>query len=221
MTAAHLACGAAKRGAHVHLVARRPLQTRSFDTDPGWLGPKHLRAFTEDRDPASRLARAKAARGGGTIPSWMRSRLGNAEAVGNLVVHLGQEVTKATIERGTCRLDLSEGESIETERVWLATGTTPDLSAMRCLEPLLPDIVTIDGYPLTNDDLRVGPHPVHVMGRLATLTLGPAAGNLWGAQRAARRITTAITGVDLELDLLRTAPQGCPSTRSHQPGEQR
>jgi hypothetical protein len=30
------------------------------------------------------------------------------------------------------------------------------------------------------------------MGRLATLTLGPAAGNLWGAQRAAERITEAI-----------------------------
>ena len=35
------------------------------------------------------------------------------------------------------------------------------------------------------------------MGRSATFALGPSAGNLWGATRAARRIATDITGVEL------------------------
>ena len=34
------------------------------------------------------------------------------------------------------------------------------------------------------------------MGRTATFALGPAAGNLWGATRAAHQITKDITGVE-------------------------
>ncbi len=63
---------------------------------------------------------------------------------------------------------------------------------------VLPDIALIDGVPVPDAGLRVGAPPVHVMGRLATIELGPAAGNLWGARMAARRITRAVTGIDLE-----------------------
>lgn len=75
LSAAHLAHGAAKRGANVNLLARRAVETRNFDTDPGWLGPKYLRAFDAEDDPAQRLYLAQTARGGGTIPFWMRERL--------------------------------------------------------------------------------------------------------------------------------------------------
>ena len=71
---------------------------------------------------------------------------------------------------------------------------------MRWLQPILDDIPITDGLPLVDQSLRLGPHPIFVMGRSATFALGPAAGNLWGARHAARRITTAITGIDLGPD---------------------
>ena len=195
LTAAHLATGAVNRGASVDLVARRPLETRSFDTDPGWLGPKYLRDFEDCPDPRQRFELARAARGGGTIPQWMSDQLGHDR----LTIHEDAQVLGAAPTPDGYGLELTNGESIWPHRVWLATGTTPDLGALRCLEPLLPDIATIGGLPVTDDDLRVGIHPVHVMGRLATHTLGPAAGNLWGARQAARRITRAVTGIDIEM----------------------
>ena len=213
LTAGHLAVGAGERGASVDLVARRPLQIRAFDTDPGWLGPKYLRDFEDCPEPSERFELARAARGGGTLPQWMRDQLGHER----VTIHEGTEVSGAMPDPDGCRLELTNGETITAHRVWLATGTTPDLGALRCLEPLLPDIATIGGLPVTDDDLRVGLHPVHVTGRLAIHTLGPAAGNLWGARQAALRITRAITGIDIEMMTTfpedRTAPRA-PRRRS-------
>ena len=98
---------------------------------------------------------------------------------------------------GGCYLNLQGGGRLHTNQLWLATGTDSDVYALRCLQPLLADVATIEGFPLLNDQLRLGPHPAFLMGRPTMLTLGPAAGNLWGAQRAAHRIALAITGVDV------------------------
>ena len=68
---------------------------------------------------------------------------------------------------------------------------------MECLRPILENVSFIDGFPLVDCSLRLEPHSVYVMGRCATFALGPAAGNLWGATRAANRITRDITGVEL------------------------
>ena len=195
LTAAHLATGAVDRGASVDLVARRPLQIRPFDTDPGWLGPKCLRDFEDCPDPYQRFELARAARDGGSMPQWMRDQLGHDQ----VAIHEGVWVLGAAPTSDGYCLGLANGESIRANRVWLATGTAPDLSALGCLEPLLPDIARIGGLPVTDDELRVGVHPVHVAGRLATHTLGPAAGNLWGARQAAQRITRAVTGIDIEM----------------------
>lgn len=201
LTAAHLACGAAEHGHQVTLVSRRPLELRNFDTDPGWLGPKHLRDFESEPDPAVRLGMARAARGGGTIPPWMHTRLVELAEAGRLRLVEGREVTSAEVGAPSgALLRLDDDSTLEAERVWLATGTVADLGAAHALQPLSDDIATVDGIPVADAELRVGPFPLHVMGRLATMALGPAAGNLWGAQRAARRIARAVTGVELDLD---------------------
>ena len=102
-------------------------------------------------------------------------------------------------------MQLSSGP-LRADRVWLATGTWTDAHALKCLRPLLQDVPTLQGIPVVDQTLRLGPHPVFVMGRLATTTLGPAAGNLWGAQRAAHRIARAITGVDLAGEAITRIP---------------
>ena len=213
LTAGHLALGAAARGARVELVSRRSIEIRNFDTDPGWLGPKHLRAYCAEPDPAQRLRQAHAARGGGSMPGWMHQRLVALAEAGELRFHEGRSVVGAGVIDDRAALDLDDGTALAADLVWLATGTTPDITAHRALEPVLPDIATIAGLPVCDRDLRTGRHPIHVTGRLATLTLGPAAGNLWGAQRAARAITLAITGVDLEYDAITAVPHPQPPRR--------
>lgn len=217
LTAAHLAIGAATRGADVHLVTRRALETRDFDTDPGWLGPRFLTDYGRDRDPVSRLRSARAARGGGTVPPWMRTRLDAVVADGRLHLHEGVEVRAADVgPDGRAVLVLDERTMLRADQVWLATGTTTDIGLAHCLAGLSADADLHAGLPLTDTSLRLGSQPVHVMGRLATLTLGPAAGNLWGAQRAATRITEAITGVNLEHESVVPVPPPPPARETDQ-----
>lgn len=199
LTAAHLVCGAAARGANVHLLTRAPLRKQSFDTDPGWLGPKLLDDFLARSCALERLAAARAGRPGGSIPDWMHDRLGGLANSEALQLHEGSVVLDTEVDPdGGCRLELDAGSRIHADHLWLATGTQCDVHALRATRSLLDDVPTHDGYPLVDERLQLGPHPVFVMGRLAMSALGPAAGNLWGAQRAARRIAQRITGVDLE-----------------------
>ena len=197
MTAAHLALGAALRGAEVELLSRRALNVRSFDTPPGWLGPKNLAAFDAEADPHRRLQQARQARDGGSIPDWLHARLVHFRGSGSLRLLESANIQNAVARPdGRCDTTLN-AQTLCVDTIWLATGTRADAAALRCLRPLLEDTITLDGHPVLTNNLRIGPHPVYMMGRSATVTLGPAAGNLWGAQRAAHRIIEEITGTDL------------------------
>ncbi len=214
LSAAHLACGAAKRGASVRLVARRPLTTRDFDTDPGWLGPRNLRAFAAEPDPAKRLDAARTARGGGTIPPWMRNRLDALASDGALTIHEETSVRSASIQPdGTCQLNLDTHSTIHANQVWLATGTIPDIATLSCLDELTAQHPVVDMHPILDENLQLKNEPVYLLGRLATIPLGPAAGNLWGARHGARRITKAITGVRHEIyaPILAPSPPTSPN----------
>ena len=201
LTAAHLARNAALKGATATIIARRPLQIRDFDTEPGWLGPKYLNNYQAESDAGQRIQTAKAARNGGSIPGWMHDSLISPTKGGSIEILDSTEVLSAhTTSPKGCVLHLNINEKIYSDQVWLATGTQSTFDTVRWLQPILDDIPIIDGFPLVDQSLRLGPHPIFVMGRAATFALGPAAGNLWGARHAARRITTAITGIELGPD---------------------
>ena len=201
LTAAHLARSAALKGAEVKLIARNPLRIRDFDTEPGWLGPKYLTKYFAESDVERRIQVAREARGGGSIPEWMHNTLLDLTSSHAMEILDSAEVTSAdALSPGGCILQLNNNEQIYSDQVWLATGTQSNIESMRCLKQILADVPVIDGLPLVDHSLRLGPHPVYVMGRVAAFALGPAAGNLWGARHAARRITTAITGIQLSSD---------------------
>ena len=113
----------------------------------------------------------------------------------------GDEYLRHTVARRATQIGVG-GRSFRADRCWLATGTTPDVRSDPALEPHVDR--HLDGVPVVRPDLRVGGAPLHVAGRLATIELGPAAGNLWGARMAARRITQTLTGVDLDADAVAT-----------------
>ena len=180
------------------MISRRQLQVRNFDTDPGWLGPKYLSDYYSEKDAHKRIQKALEARGGGTIPPWIHNSLldfANSDAIEILE---SMEVMSAQPKPSKgCLLKLKNGKEVYSDQVWIATGTCSSLQSMECLRPVLKDVSFIDGFPLVDSSLRLKPHPIYVMGRSATFALGPAAGNLWGATRAAHRITRDITGVEL------------------------
>ena len=130
------------------------------------------------------------------MPGWMCRRLHAEMRAGRLDHVIG------TVDSGAFDDDGGEicvsGRSLGVDRCWLATGTRPDMRADRALAPHVDR--HIDGIPVVRKDLRAGRQPLHLTGRLATTELGPAAGNLWGARVAARRIALALTGVDLDTD---------------------
>ena len=189
-SAAHLAVGAASRGAHVHLICRRPVRTSPFDVHPGWLGPRYLDGF--DRLSFTRRAHAAAqARDGGSISPDMAERLHRAIADGTITLHVETEVVATdAASLPQVLLTLSTGERVAADGVWLATGTDPAVEQSPLFEDLrrqYPCPIHA-GLPALDDDLSWPGSTVHCCGRAATLQLGPAAGNLWGARMAARRI---------------------------------
>lgn len=200
LTAGHLVCGAATRGAATVLVTRRPIVERNFDVDPGWLGPLKLDPYERETDPGHRARTALAARGGGSMPLWMLEQLADLEGAGRLRRCCVEMATcSVTLDGARVRLD-TPSATIEADHCWLATGTTPSVSAEPALDQAAQAVDMVGDLPVLTADLQFGETGVHSMGRLATIAIGPAAGNLWGARVAARRITKAVTGIDLDHD---------------------
>ncbi|MFN3256540.1 MAG: hypothetical protein ACE37B_12650 [Ilumatobacter sp.] len=202
LTAAHLTTAALRRGARVTMIVRRALRGSDFDIDAGWLGPRFLADFESEPDPSVRAAAVAAARDGGSITPTMLRRLRSAIDDSTLTLLERSQVIDLQVER-RLRLDVDvDGERrvVCADRCWLATGSTPSLDAGPAFADLATHCQTVDGLPVLSADLRVATLPIHVTGRLAALQLGPAAGNLWGARRAAQTITRAITGIDLATD---------------------
>lgn len=206
LTAAHLAVGAAERGARVHLLARRALSVRMFDVEPGWLGPLQLDPFLAEPSPKRRMEMAAKARDGGSVPPWMVEHLASRDT--SVSINATGPLQKTERRGDRVVLHCADGERVEVDRVWVGNGTAPGLSAARYLARLALDSPVVGDLPVPGDGLRLGPWPVHVTGRLATL--GLAAGNLWGARQAALAITRDITGVELEGAATHDPPPSSP-----------
>jgi hypothetical protein len=120
------------------------------------------------------------------------------------IVELAEVALVDRSTEGAARFDITTSDgsqrSVSVDRCWLATGTEPTLDAFPAIDRLRGRIPMVGLLPIPCRDLTIGRLPVHVTGRLATIELGPAAGNLWGARQSARRITRSITGLDLELE---------------------
>lgn len=198
LTAAHLAERAVAGGAHVEWVTRRPIQVRDFDTDAGWLGPKEMQRFDRTGDPVERFRLVAAARGGGSVPPWMMTRLAIAEKAGALCRRHG--TLGFDPHRPTVTVD---GVRVVADERWMAIGDRPSLSAAPALAALcrVGGVATVADLPVVDPGLRVAER-VHVLGRLAQLRLGPTAGNLAGARRGAELVVGHILGLDRLYELI-------------------
>ena len=216
ISAVQVALRLTRQGAPVLLVARTPLRVHPFDSDPGWLGPKYLRAFHGERSARARRAILEGARHRGSMPEEVAGSLRVAAGRGALEFRVGEVIAaRRGTPEGIClelleapvagtpigaggsapREDEEERRWIEVSSVLLATGSGPGIPGT----PWLPGAIREMGLPTGPCGFPI-PHPslrwtdnLYVTGALAELEVGPASRNIAGARMAAERIREAVT----------------------------
>lgn len=182
ITAAQYAITRAQSQNAVTLLTRHELRQTAFDSQPCYSGPRCLRPFL--RLPMSQRLQALAdARNPGTLPADIYTQLATYLATGAIRWVRGDVATLKDYG-----LRLNDKRDVPADRIVLATGFTPragaliEQTATRLKLPL-----DEHGYAPIGADLAWAPG-LYVTGRPASLQLGPMAGNIRGAQLAARRL---------------------------------
>ena len=103
----------------VHLVTRHPIDVHDFDSDPGWIGPRNMRRFHANPDPAWRRRTITEARHKGSLAVDVHKQLRRALRHGDVRLHQGE----ATAHRGSDDIRVDVGDSsFSVDAVLLATG---------------------------------------------------------------------------------------------------
>jgi len=152
----------------------------------------HRREF-EEAPVEQRLAINKSVRDGGSITPELNEVVCQLEGKGHVTVHEWTEVITASYD--TCwSIVLSSDEVIEADYLICATGALADIASDPLLQGLheAQPLQMLGGLPVLTHTLQWGTLPVHFMGNLAALELGPDAVNMTGAARGALRIWPAL-----------------------------
>ncbi len=183
------------------LLARHDLEAATIEADARWINWNHITDRLHRHPPGSKRRHEVvcAARNDGTIPPALLERLESAVETGELTRQTGSVRSARTVD-GRVRLLLEEGGCLSAEQVMLATGFEPVLEhpfveqvATRCgLERGYRGMPILDDETLCWRTTEGRASPIYVSGALAVGTVGPLAGNIAGARRAADRITDAI-----------------------------
>ena len=191
ITAAQLAIRLAEAGQQVTVLARHAPRVHTFDSDPGWIGPKNMRDFLACSDLAARRKMITAARHRGSMPADVHKSLGRAMRQGTVQWQVDEVTDGAVRADGGLTLTLAAGAvPLQLDGLALATGFSagrPGGSLVDWLVDTYDLPVAACGFPVVDEQLRWHPR-VSVMGALAELELGPTARNITGARRAAERI---------------------------------
>ncbi len=180
-------------GHQVHLVSRHAMRQHQFDSEPGWLGPKYMTKFSRERDLDRRRALINEARHRGSVPPEVWRVLRSAISRDMLRWH-ECEVQGLDVRDDILKLQLSNDEVLDVERVLLATGFSSHRPGGAMIDALI-DSASLAcarcGYPIVDSALRWHPR-IHVSGPLAELELGPVSRNIAGARRAGDRLVNAV-----------------------------
>lgn len=193
ISAAQVSLRLVKQGHRVHLVSRHALREHTFDSDPGWLGPKFMASFDRERDVDRRRALIAEARYRGSVTPEVRCALRQVIAGGQLHWHEGA-IDGLEARGADLAMQLANGRVLDVQRVLLATGFASHRPGGKLVDRLVESAslpCASCGYPIVDWALRWHPR-VHVSGPLAELELGPAARNIAGARRAGDRLVAYV-----------------------------
>ncbi|SEH12812.1 FAD-NAD(P)-binding [Natronorubrum sediminis] len=205
ITAAQLATCLAPRES-VTLCPRHELETAAIEADPRWINWNHIGRHLHRHPPGSRerLETVSEARNDGTIPPTLFERLETAREDESLSVRRGDVRSARAVDcDGRVRLFLADGGCLSADRAVLATGFDPVFE--HPFVDRVADELALErghrGMPVLDDETLAWtrtdgqPSSLFVTGALAAGTVGPLAGNIAGARRAADRLAPAIAAV--------------------------
>lgn len=189
ITACQVALRLAGEGHQVSIISRHGLRTHQFDSDPGWLGPKHYARFSREPDVGRRRQMISAARYRGSVPPEIRRAIRRSIRTGT-IQWFEASVRRAELRTRAVHVQLVGGTALRLDRLFLATGFSSRRPGGTMLDRLIKTAtlpVAPCGYPIVDRMLRWHPR-VYVCGALAELELGPVARNIAGARRAGDRL---------------------------------
>ena len=201
LTSGHLAKGAINLGATVTLMTRKQLQSKIFDADPGWLGPKYLKDFHAQTDWLARYQQIQQARNGGSMTPDIMLQLSQAANEGKMKIDECCQVRDAQWQDKLWQVRCHDGNRYQFNRIWLATGTRFNVTEHPLLQDVLETYPTevVNGLPVLDEHLRLPKSNFFIMGGLAALQIGPVARNIGGGKMAARLIVPAIVKPSLAI----------------------
>ena len=200
LTAGTLARSLSERGHNVALIARKALKTEQFDFPPVWLGPKALAEFASETDFQRRYETIQQNRGEGSITPDVMEALLNTPKVD---IYPETRIHNITAEdeclpAHKLRIETTRGVITDVSRVILATGYRFNLRRYGFLTELLThhQVPLVCGLPRLDTDLQL--HPIENLfgsGTIAQLQVGPASGNIAGANLAYERLREKISAL--------------------------
>ena len=204
LTAGTLAKSLSERWHSVALIARKQLRIEQFDFPPMWLGPKALAEFANETDFQRRYEVIQENRGEGSITPNIMEALMDAP---NIKMYPETRIQNiVSMGKGNCRGGVSPSLLVRTNRtdipnvsrVILATGYQFNLCRYGFLRELITqhEIPLVCGLPRLDTDLQL--YPVENLfgsGTIAQLQIGPASGNIAGANLAYERLREKLLGI--------------------------
>ena len=193
LTAGTLAKSLSERGHQVVLIARKALKTEQFDFPPIWLGPKALTEFANEIDFWRRYDIIQQNRGEGSITPDIMEALVSASNIDLYPKTCIRNIFAIEEDSSAQRLQIETTRGLITNvsRVILATGYQFDLRRYGFLAELITkhQIPLVRGLPCLDDDLQLYPiQNLFGSGTIAQLQVGPASGNIAGANLAYERL---------------------------------
>lgn len=191
------------KNTRVVLCSRKNLVERHFDIPVKWFDYReahyHQSQFYFEPEE-ERLKALRATRGGGTVPPIYMETTRSMEKIGYLTRKTGNvsvikkneddDSLMVRIENKFSKLD---DEEFQADVIVLACGLQPNCFAhplVQKLQKRWPQEL-IGGFPLVSEDLQWAKN-LHVVGGLASLSVGPDASNLMGISRAAETVSNAL-----------------------------
>lgn len=196
LTAGTLAKSLSERGNQVILIARNALKTEQFDFPPIWLGPKALSKFTSEPDFQRRYQIIQENRGEGSITPEIMDSLKKAQNIDIYSESFVQNIRE--IDSDNLQVETTRGMIQNVTRIILATGYRFNLRSYAFMRTLLKQypIELICGLPKLDNDLQFSPiENLFGTGTVAQLQIGPASGNIAGANLAYECLAGKLRGL--------------------------
>src|SRR5262249_9557139 len=126
----------------------------------------------------------------GPAPGWFTKE----QVVGKVVLNLGVEISRATVESGRVRIELRDGDgthgTVFTDHVIAATGYKVDLRRLEFLGGAVRDAIrSVANTPILSSNFETSLPGLYFVGVSAANTFGPLLRFAFGARFAARRIS--------------------------------